>query len=320
MKHFISVSDVPDINALVEMAIAFKQDPQKDRDLGKYKRVGLLFMNPSMRTRISTQIAAANLGMEYVVFNLENEGWKLELEDGVIMNGTSVEHIREAAPVLGQYFDILCVRSFPALKNRVEDYEEIFINQLKTHSGIPVVSMESATLHPLQSLADIMTIREMAEKTRRPKVALTWAPHIKPLPQCVPNSFAQWMNAWGDAEFVIAHPPGFELANEFSGNGYVINDQQEAIRDADFIYVKNWSAYHNYGFTTNEYPDWMLTPEKLKENSAKLMHCLPVRRNVEISEAVLDGANSIITKQAGNRVWAAQAVFASILKSKEWSN
>jgi len=207
MKNFISVHDVTDINALVKKALAYKADPFKDRLLGADKRVGLLFLNPSLRTRLSTQVAAKNLGMEAIVFNVDKEGWALEFEEGAIMSGNTVEHVKDAAPILGQYFDILCIRTFPSLNNREDDYSEMYIHQFIKYAGVPVISLESATLHPLQSLTDIITIQENWKNiNRKPKIVLTWAPHIKPLPQCVANSFAQWMNAWGEAEFVITHP------------------------------------------------------------------------------------------------------------------
>src|SRR6476661_2035494 len=210
MKQFISVNDVTDIDALVKKALQYKADPFSDRALGADKRVGLLFLNPSLRTRLSTQVAAKNLGMEAIVFNVDKEGWALEFAEGAVMNGTTVEHIKDAAPVLGQYFDILCIRSFPSLKNREEDYAETIINMFIKYAAVPVVSLESATLHPLQSLTDILTMKEAMgnQPARRPKVVLTWAPHIKPLPQCVSNSFAQWVNAWQDADLVITHPKG----------------------------------------------------------------------------------------------------------------
>jgi N-succinyl-L-ornithine transcarbamylase len=319
LKNFISVNDVASINALAEKALAFKADPFKQRLLGANKRIGLLFLNPSMRTRLSTQIAAQNLGMEAIVFNVGQEGWTLEFEDEAIMSGHTVEHVKDAAPVMGKYFDILCIRTFPSLKNREEDYSELFINQFIRYAGIPVVSLESATLHPLQSLADIITIQEFLQKeniTRKPKIVLTWAPHIKPLPQCVANSFAQWVNAWGEADFVITHPPDYELAGQFTRGATITQDQDAALKDADFVYVKNWSTYTDYGRIYSNDPEWMLTMEKLQLTSnAKVMHCLPVRRNVELSDEVLDSANSIVTQQAGNRVWSAQAVLSEILEN-----
>lgn len=314
MKNFISVNDVTDINALVAKALAFKANPFAGKGQGEGKRVGLLFLNPSMRTRLSTQVAAQNLGMEAIVFNVDKDGWAMEFGEGAVMNGTAVEHIKDAAPVLGSYFDILCIRSFPALKDREEDYSEKVINAFIQFTGIPVVSLESATLHPLQSLTDLLTIKETFPENRKPKVILTWAPHIKPLPQCVANSFAQWMAAWGGAEFLITHPAGYELCEDFTGGAAIVHDQQEALKDADYVYVKNWSAYADYGKILNNGSEWMLTNEKLKiTNNARVMHCLPVRRNVELSDEVLDGRNSLVTLQAANRVWAAQAVLAEIL-------
>ncbi|HXS36820.1 MAG TPA: N-acetylornithine carbamoyltransferase [Flavipsychrobacter sp.] len=319
MKQFLSVNDVTDIEALAEKALAYKSSPFKDKALGGNKRIGMLFLNPSMRTRISTQVAAQNLGMESIVFNVDKEGWALEFEEGAIMNGTTVEHIKDAAPIFGQYFDILCVRTFPSLKDKNEDYSEFLINQFVKYSKIPVISLESATLHPLQSLADIITIKESLQQhsiNKKPKVVLTWAPHVKPLPQCVANSFAQWVNAWDKADFVITHPEGYELDEQFTNGATITTNQDEALKDADFIYVKNWSSYKDYGKVITNDPDWMLTEKKMQiTNNAKVMHCLPVRRNVELSDEILDGPHSIITQEAGNRVWSAQAVLGEILKA-----
>lgn len=321
MKKFISVQDVTDINALAAKALAYKSNPFADRGLGADKRVGLLFLNPSLRTRLSTQIAAKNLGMEAIVFNVDKEGWALEFEEGAIMSGNTVEHVKDAAPILGQYFDILCMRTFPSLKNKEEDYSEMLINQFIKYAGVPVVSLESGTLHPLQSLTDIVTIKESMNSSPlwvggKPKIVLTWAPHIKPLPQCVANSFAQWINAWGEADFVITHPHEYELAEQFTKGATITHNQDAALKDADFVYVKNWSTYTDYGKVYENDPVWMLTEEKLKATrNAKVMHCLPVRRNVELSDEVLDSQHSLVSKQAGNRVWAAQAVLAEILRT-----
>lgn len=316
MKNFISIHDVDNINALVEKAAAYKVNPFADRSLGADKKIGLLFLNPSLRTRLSTQVAAGNLGLEAIVFNVDKEGWALEFEEGAIMNGNTVEHVKDAAPVIGQYFDMLCIRTFPTLRNREDDYRELVIKSFLQYAGVPVVSLESATLHPLQSLTDIFTIRETFTEKRKPKVVLSWAPHVKSLPQCVANSFAQWINAWGEADFVITHPEHYELSEEFTKGASVTSDQIAAIQDADYIYVKNWSAYHDYGKMFNNDPAWMLTQEKIRiTNNARIMHCLPVRRNVELSDEILDSGNSIVTQQAGNRVWAVQAVLSEILKS-----
>jgi N-succinyl-L-ornithine transcarbamylase len=323
MRNFISAEDVSGIDALVEKALLYKQDPRSDRMLGHHKRIGCLFLNPSMRTRLSTQLAAQNLGMEAIVFNVGQEGWALEFGDGAIMNGTTVEHVRDAAPILGQYFDILAIRTFPSLKDREADYSEHHIRQFIRYAGIPVISLESATLHPLQSLADIITLTEEMRawdgntEKRRPRVVLSWAPHVKALPQCVANSFAQWVNAWGKADFVIAHPEGYELHGDFTRGASITHDQAGALRDADFVYVKNWSAYQEYGKVLCQDPGWMLTTEKLRAtNDAKVMHCLPVRRNIELSDEVLDSPASLVTRQASNRVWAAQAVIGTILESR----
>lgn len=320
IARFVSANDVKDINALAKLALTYKADPFMHKSTGTNKRIGLLFLNPSMRTRLSTQIAAQNLGMDAIVFNVGSEGWALEFEDEAIMSGNKVEHVKDAAPIMGKYFDILCIRTFPALKNREDDYSELYINQFIKYAGIPVVSLESATLHPLQSLTDIITITETLQsqkpkaKNQKPKIVLTWAPHVKALPQCVANSFSQWVNAWGGADFTITHPEDYELDEKFTRGAAITHDQEEALKDADFVYVKNWSTYKDYGKIYCNDPEWMLTNEKLsRTNSAKVMHCLPVRRNVELSDEILDGQNSIITQQASNRVWAAQAVLSQIL-------
>ncbi len=323
MKNFVSVHDVKNIDVLVQKALAYKTDPFKDKTLGARKRIGCLFLNPSMRTRLSTQIAAQNLGMEAIVFNVGSEGWQLEFEEEAIMSGNTVEHVKDAAPIFGNYFDILAIRTFPSLKNREDDYSELYIKQFIKYAGIPVVSLESATLHPLQSLTDIITIQETLLNTPpaggvggKPKIVLTWAPHVKPLPQCVANSFSQWTNAWGKADFVITHPEDYELSEEFTKGATITHNQDEALKNADFVYVKNWSTFTDYGKIYESDPSWMLTNKKLAQtNNAKVMHCLPVRRNVELSDEILDGKNSIITQEASNRVWAAQAVLSEILKS-----
>jgi N-succinyl-L-ornithine transcarbamylase len=321
MKQFISVKDVQDMNALVAKALSYKKSPFSDKKLGADKRIGLLFLNPSLRTRLSTQVAAQNLGMEPIVFNVDKEGWALEFTEGAIMNGTTVEHIKDAAPILGNYFDILCVRTFPGLEDKQADYSEKIIKQFIKYAGIPVVSLESATLHPLQSLTDIITIQESIAsnanfKNKKPKVVLTWAPHIKPIPQCVANSFSEWVGAWGEADFVITHPEGYALSTEFTKGATIEYNQEQALKDADFVYVKNWSSYEQYGKVLSTDASWMMTNKKLAlTNNAKVMHCLPVRRNVELSDEILDGPNSLVTQEASNRVWAAQAVLAEILKA-----
>jgi N-succinyl-L-ornithine transcarbamylase len=329
MKNFISVQDVVTdgisatqaINQLVQTALDYKANPFAHRNLGAGKRIGLLFLNPSLRTRLSTQVAASNLGLESVVFNVDKEGWAMEFEEGAIMSGNTVEHVKDAAPILGNYFDILCIRAFPSLRNKAEDYAEEVMHAFIKYAGVPIVSLESATLHPLQSLTDVLTISEQLQTltatiNRKPKIVLTWAPHIKPLPQCVPNSIAQWINAWGMADFVIAHPEDYELDEQFTSGATITHEQDAALQGADFVYVKNWSTYQDYGKIYTNDPSWMLTLEKLAlTNTAKVMHCLPVRRNVELSDEVLDSTHSLVTAQASNRVWAAQAVLAKILNT-----
>ncbi len=328
MKNFTSVHDLVTssaadkgaaIDILVQKALYYKANPFADKALGVNKRIGCIFLNPSMRTRLSTQIAAQNLGMEAIIFNIGSEGWALEFEEEAIMSGNRVEHVKDAAPIFGKYFDILAIRTFPSLKNREDDYSELYIKQFIKYAGIPVVSLESATLHPLQSLTDVITISEVLKTSpiqkSKPKIVLTWAPHVKPLPQCVANSFSQWMTAWNKADFVITHPEDYELSEAFTKGATITHNQNEALKDADFVYVKNWSTYKDYGKIYESDPEWMLTNKKLSlTNDAKVMHCLPVRRNVELSDEILDSSHSIITQEAGNRVWAAQAVLSEILK------
>ena len=315
MKFFTSVNDVKNIDALVQDAIALKKNPYAYPQLGKNKTIGLIFMNPSLRTRLSTQKAAMNFGMNVMVMNIDKEGWALEMEEGAVMNGTTVEHVKDAAAVMGQYCDVIGIRCFPNLKSKEEDYSENVLKKFTTYCNVPIVSLESATLHPLQSLADTITIREEWKEKRKPKVVLTWAPHIKPLPQAVSNSFSEWM-CKADVDFTITHPKDYELAEAFTKGAKIVYDQNEALRDADFIYVKNWSAYNDYGKILCTDTSWMLTNEKLKiTNNAKVMHCLPVRRNVELSDEILDGPNSLVQKQAFNRLFSAQAVLKNVLEA-----
>lgn len=318
MNQFTSVNDVQDISQLVKDALALKENPYAHQHLGKNKTLGLVFLNPSLRTRLSTQKAALNLGMNVMVMNMDKEGWALETQDGIVMNGTTVEHIREAAAVMGQYCDVLGLRSFPKLQNRDEDYNEDFFNKFIKFCNVPVVSLESATRHPLQSLADLVTIKETWKGIAKPKVVLAWAPHIKALPQAVPNSFAEWMckaQQDGMLDFTIAQPEGYELNEDFTPGAHITHDLDEALAGADYIYVKNWSSYKDYGKVL-PYPEgWMLTNDKLKDtNDAKVMHCLPVRRDLELSSEILDGPNSLVIHEAGNRLWAAQAVLKQILE------
>lgn len=311
MKQFLSVSDVPSIPIVVEQALHFKQQPFSST-IGNGKTLGLLFFNPSLRTRLSTIKAAKNLGMEVMLMNVTQDSWQLETEEGVVMSGDKAEHVKEAAAVIGQYCEVLAIRSFPRLIDRGEDYEDKIIKSFVAYSGRPVVNLESATLHPLQSLADVITMEELKSKPK-PKVVLSWAPHVKPLPQSVGNSFAQWMNQI-DCELVVANPPGFDLSREFVGDATVVHDQAEAFDGADFVYAKNWASYEDYG-KVGDFPDWIIDNGKMtRTNNAYFMHCLPVRRNVVVSDSVLDGPRAAHIQQANNRTWAAQAVLHSILK------
>lgn len=318
MNQFTSVHDVHDIKQLLNDALTLKESPYELQHLGKNKTLGLVFLNPSLRTRLSTQKAALNLGMNVMVMNMDKEGWALETQDGIVMNGTTVEHIREAAAVMGQYCDILGLRSFPKLVNRDEDYNEDFFSKFIKYCGVPVVSLESATRHPLQSLADLITIKETWKGETKPKVVLAWAPHIKALPQAVPNSFAEWMckaQQDGMIDFTIAQPAGYELNEDFTPEATITHNLDEALAGADYIYVKNWSSYKEYGKVLTYPEGWMLNNEKLKgTNDAKVMHCLPVRRDLELSSEILDGPNSLVIHEAGNRLWAAQAVLKQMLE------
>ncbi|MFY0593974.1 N-acetylornithine carbamoyltransferase [Roseivirga sp.] len=313
MKHFTSIADVNDVNQLVEQAISFKANAFQP-ELRKGKKVGLVFLNPSLRTRLSTQVAAQNLGAEAIVLDIGKDGWALEFEDGKIMNGDKAEHIREAAAVMGRYFDVLGVRTFPSLTDKATDYSETLLQSFLKHAGIPVLSLESGTRHPLQSLADLMTIKEHWTKDRKPKVVLTWAPHIKALPQAVPNSFAEWM-MHADVDFSITNPEGYNLAPEFREGVSVYHDQAAGLAGADFVYVKNWSAYEAYGQVLSQDESWSFGNDQLAlTNNAKVMHCLPVRRGLVIKDEVLDSANAIHLDQAENRVYAAQSVLNELLK------
>lgn len=311
--NFTSVQDVQDVAALVREAIDLKKDPLAFRNLGRDKTLGLVFMNPSLRTRLSTQKAASNLGMNVMAVNADRDSWAIEFQDGAVMNGTTVEHIRDAAPVLGSYCDIMGIRCFPGLVSRDTDYSEHIMKQFIKWTGRPCLSLESATLHPLQSLADCITITENYP-AHRPKVVLAWAPHVKALPQAVANSFAEWMCRM-DVDFVITHPPGYELDSKYTGDATIEYNQEKALEGADFVYVKNWSSYYEYGRILSQDPSRMLTEKHLAgAPDARVMHCLPVRRNVEISDEIADGPRSLIQAQAENRVYAAQIVLKHILQ------
>ena len=312
MKHFLSLEDVTDLPKLITSGIAAKRNPFADIELGKNKTIGLLFFNSSLRTRISTQKAAQNLGLNVIIMNVGQDGWGLEMEEGVIMNGDKAEHVREAAAVIGRYCNIIGIRSFAGLQDREKDYQEMVFQQFKKYADVPIVNLESATRHPLQSLADCITIEEFKLK-QRPKVVLTWLPHFKALPQAVANSFCEWMNPM-DVELVITHPEGYDLAPEFVGKGQVIYDQNKALEGADFVYGKNWSSYTNYGQVLTSDPSWMLTEAKMAlTDNGKFMHCLPLRRNMKVADEVLDGPRSLVIEEAANREWSAQAVLKEIL-------
>ncbi|MFI1745145.1 N-acetylornithine carbamoyltransferase [Thalassobellus sediminis] len=311
MKHYTSINDIDNINSWIEDAKALKENPLSDIELGKNKTLGLLFFNSSLRTRLSTQKAALNLGMNPIVMNVSGDAWGIEFGDGTVMNGNTAEHIKEAAAVVSQYCDVIAVRAFPTLTDKEKDESEQVLNSFKKFASVPIVNMESATGHPLQGLTDALTISEHA-KTKKPKVVLSWAPHIKALPHAVANSFTQAMQKM-DVEFVIANPEGYDLSSEITGDTPIIHNQEEAFKDADFVYVKNWSSYEDYGKVINTDPNWMITKEKLGD--AKFMHCLPVRRNVIVEDAVLDSDSSLVIEQANNRTYAAQLVLKKILEN-----
>ena len=319
MKQFTSVNDVNNLSSLVLEALIEKKYPFANKNLGRNKTLGLVFFNPSLRTRLSTQRAAQNLGMNVIVMNLDKEGWSIETKEGVVMDGVAAEHIKEAAGVIGQYCDIIGIRSFPKLENRDEDYKDDILNKFIKYAGVPVVSLESATLHPFQSLADLITITECwntiaQPQFKKPKVVLTWAPHPKALPQAVPNSFAEWITKT-DFNFVITHPKGYELKKEFTHGATVVYNQDEALKNADFVYVKNWSSYNEYGKILSQDKNWMITNAKMSlTNNGKFMHCLPVRRNVVVADEVIDGPNSVVLQQSCNRIYAAQVILKKILQ------
>ena len=312
MKQFTSVRDVKQPTELLALAKRLKKQPFAYRQYGQNKTLGLLFFNPSLRTRLSTQKAALNLGMDVMVMNFNSDSWTIELTDGTVMNQGTQEHIKEAAAVISQYCDIIGVRTFAGLKDMEADYSETILKKFIRHASAPVISLESATLHPLQSLADWLTIDEYKSATR-PKVVLTWAPHPRALPQAVANSFAEWMQV-ADVDLTITFPVGMDLSSDFTKGCKVTNNQEEALQNADFVYAKNWSSFLNYGQITSGYEDWMITPHKMAlTNNGKFMHCLPVRRNVVVSDNVLDTPTSIVIEQANNRTFAAQAVLLKML-------
>ena len=316
MKEFTSIRQLPDLGEALREARYVKANPFADQELGRNRTALLVFFNNSLRTRLSTQKAAMNLGMNVMVLDVNQGAWKLETERGVVMDGDRSEHLLEAIPVMGSYCDIIGVRSFAQLANRGEDYGEVILNQFIRYSGKPVFSMEAATRHPLQTFADIITIEEH-RKSDRPKVVMTWAPHPKALPQAVPNSFAEGMSLT-DYDFVIANPEGYDLSPEFTRGARVTHDQDEALEGADFVYAKNWSAYEgdNYGKVLSRDMSWTVTEKKMAlTNDAFFMHCLPVRRNMIVSDAVIESPRSLVIPEAANRVVSAQTVLKMMLKS-----
>ena len=309
MKNYTRIKDISNLSEIIKEAILLKMNPVEFSELGKHKTLVMLFFNSSLRTRLSTEKAAKNLGMDVMILNV-NDTWNLEFEDGAIMNMDKSEHIKEAAQVISQYADVIAVRAFPTLKDKVKDESEFILNNFKKYATVPIVNMESATAHPLQALTDAITISELSEK-KRPKVVLSWAPHPKALPQAVANSFVEMMQNL-EVDFTITHPKGYALNSKITKNTTINYNQEDALKDADFVYVKNWSSYNDYGKIQNQDKNWMMTKEKL--GHAKFMHCLPVRRNVVVEDAVLDSDQSIVMQQANNRTYAAQVVLKELLE------
>jgi len=313
MKQFLTLDDLPDLDRAINEGIALKKEPYKWEALGKQKTLGMLFFNPSLRTRLSTQKAAQQLGIKTMIMNFSNEAWALEYEDGTQMSGLRSEHIREAAAVISQYCDVVAIRAFASLTDKEKDEQELVLSSFIKYATIPVINMESATAHPLQALADAITLKEH-QQNKRPKIVLTWAPHPKALPHAVGNSFARMIQKI-EADFVIAQPEGYELNPEITGNTPLVYNQEKAFQGADFVYAKNWCSYSDYGKILKTDDEWMVTAEKMKlTNKAKFMHCLPIRRNIVAEDAVLDSPNSLVIEQANNRTFAAQVVLKKILE------
>lgn len=313
MENFFSVKDVENVQDLLSKALEVKANPLANTELGKHKTLGLIFYNSSLRTRISSQKAAYNLGMDVIVLNIGSDGWQLESKDGVVMDQGTAEHIKEAAAVISEYVDVIGIRCFAGLEDREYDYSEEVLQNFIKHATVPIVNLESSTLHPLQSLADLVTIETNKTKPR-PKVVLTWAPHPRALPQAVSNSFVEWMKE-AEVDLVVTHPEGYDLAPQFMEGVKVEYDQKKAFEGADFIYAKNWSSYTEYGQILSKDTSWTVDADKMAvTNNAKFMHCLPVRRNVVVADEVIDSENSIVIEQAGNRVVSIQTVLQEFLK------
>ncbi|TLF46892.1 Rossmann-fold NAD(P)-binding domain-containing protein [Maribacter aurantiacus] len=311
MTHYLSIKDIDNLSVWVKEARILKSQPKADKNLGANKTICMLFFNNSLRTRLSTQKAAMNLGMDVMVMNFGSEGWTLEYGDGTVMDQNTSEHVKEAAQVVSQFCDIVAIRAFASLTDKEQDEAEVVLNGFKKYAGIPIVNMESSVGHPLQALADAITLEEHNSK-ERPKVVLSWAPHPKALPHAVANSFVEMMQLQ-EADFVITHPKGYELNPAITKDVQIEYNQEKALQDADFVYIKNWSSYKEYGKVLNQDPNWMMTKKKL--GSAKFMHCLPVRRNVVVEDAVLDSDQSLVIEQANNRTYAAQIVLKKILEN-----
>jgi len=312
MNHFTSVRDITDWPQLWQKVSEVKQSPQGRNTLGQGKAMCLIFLNSSLRTRLSTQRAAMNIGLDTVVFDINQGGWQLEMVDGTIMSGNKAEHVKEAAAVIGSYYDMIGIRAFAELKDQDEDAEETIIQQFKTYSGVPIISLESSVRHPLQSLTDLITIEEY-KKRDKPKVVLSWAPHPRALPHAVGNSLLEWLSST-EYEVVLTHPEGYELSEDFTQGIHSTTNQGEALENADFVYVKNWSSYTNYGQVLRTDSEWMMTPDKMQlTNDAYFMHCLPVRRNVVVSDEVIDSPQSLVIPQAAHRVTAAQSILELLL-------
>ena len=310
MKHFTSIDQISDLNKWTKEALEIKANPFAYKSLGENKTIGLLFFNSSLRTRLSTQKAALNLGMDTLVMNVSEDAWGIEFEDGTIMNGTTAEHIKEAAAVISQYCDIIGIRAFPKLEDKSKDESEHILTAFQKYATVPIVNLESSTEHPLQALTDAITITEYNTKNK-PKVVLSWAPHPKKLPHAVANSFVKAMKKL-DVEFVITNPKGYDLNPNITAETQIIYSQKEALKDADFVYTKNWCSYENYGEINDLEEDWMITKEKIKD--AHFMHCLPVRRNVVVEDEVLDSEQSLAIEQSNNRTYAAQLVLKKLLE------
>jgi len=311
MKHYLSINDTDNLSEWVKEAITLKKEPKKHQSLGAGKTICLLFFNNSLRTRLSTQKAAMNLGMEVMVMNFGSEGWALEYGEGTVMDQGTSEHVKEAAQVVSQFCDVVAIRAFAKLEDKVKDEAEEVLNGFAKYAPIPIVNMESSTAHPLQALADAITLEENKPRSK-PKVVLSWAPHPKALPHAVANSFTKMMKLQ-DADFVITNPEGYDLDPEITKGCKIEHHQEKALEDADFVYVKNWSSYSDYGKVLTKDSGWMMTEEKL--GNARFMHCLPVRRNVVVEDAVLDENRSLVMEQANNRTFSAQIVLKKILES-----